>query len=175
MPKTVIETSKSKAIGPYSLGMAAGDFVFLSGQIPLDSATGKLVPGGIEAQTEQVFANIKYAIPGSDERMRVSSVILPASSCGTLRSARMKTRWFFRLRSVRRRNFIARKKKRAEARKMSQNLFDPGNQFPSQRHRHHAKQRFDNRCRPERCHADHEGFLDAHQLRSEERRVGKEC
>jgi 2-iminobutanoate/2-iminopropanoate deaminase len=59
MSKTVIETTKSKAIGPYSLGIAAGDYVFLSGQIPLDGATGKLVPGGIEAQTEQVFANIK--------------------------------------------------------------------------------------------------------------------
>jgi 2-iminobutanoate/2-iminopropanoate deaminase len=59
MTKTFIESPKSKAIGPYSLGIAAGDYVFFSGQIPLDGATGKLVPGGIEAQTEQVFANIK--------------------------------------------------------------------------------------------------------------------
>ena len=70
MPKTVIETSKSKAIGPYSLGMAAGDFVFLSGQIPLDSATGKLVPGGIEAQTEQVFANIKALLDAAGVAMK---------------------------------------------------------------------------------------------------------
>ena len=59
MSKSVITSPSAKAIGPYSLGIAAGDHVFLSGQIPLDSATGKLVEGGIEAQTEQVFRNIK--------------------------------------------------------------------------------------------------------------------
>jgi 2-iminobutanoate/2-iminopropanoate deaminase len=46
------------AIGPYSQAVKAGDFLFLSGQIPLDPATGQLVAGGIEAQTRQVFANI---------------------------------------------------------------------------------------------------------------------
>ena len=59
MPKTVITSTSAKAIGPYSLGIGAGDFVFLSGQIPLDGATGTLVEGGIEAQTEQVFRNIR--------------------------------------------------------------------------------------------------------------------
>ncbi len=59
MTRKAIETPKSKAIGPYSLGIDTGNIVFLSGQIPLDAATGKLVEGGIEAQTEQVFANIK--------------------------------------------------------------------------------------------------------------------
>jgi 2-iminobutanoate/2-iminopropanoate deaminase len=57
--KTAIETTNAKAIGPYSLGIAAGEYVFLSGQIALDNAAGKLVEGGIEAQTEQVFKNIK--------------------------------------------------------------------------------------------------------------------
>ena len=47
------------AIGPYSQAIAAGGFLFLSGQIPLDPATGQLVPGGIEAQTRQVFTNIQ--------------------------------------------------------------------------------------------------------------------
>lgn len=59
MPKSEIKTTSAKAIGPYSLGIGAGDTVYLSGQIPLDAATGKLVEGGIEAQTEQVFRNIK--------------------------------------------------------------------------------------------------------------------
>ena len=59
MSKKVIESKAAKAIGPYSLGIDANDYVFLSGQIPLDGATGKLVEGGIEAQTEQVFRNIK--------------------------------------------------------------------------------------------------------------------
>jgi len=47
------------AIGPYSQGIATGSFVFLSGQIPLVGDTGKIVPGMIKEQTEQVIANIK--------------------------------------------------------------------------------------------------------------------
>lgn len=45
------------AIGPYSQGMRAGDFVFFSGQIPLDPISGEVVSGGIEAQIERVMAN----------------------------------------------------------------------------------------------------------------------
>jgi 2-iminobutanoate/2-iminopropanoate deaminase len=59
MLKKPVESPIGKAIGPYSLGIDTGDTVFLSGQIPLDGGTGKLVEGGIEAQTEQVFKNIK--------------------------------------------------------------------------------------------------------------------
>ena len=69
MPKTVLTSATSKAIGPYSLGIGAGDFVFLSGQIPLDGATGKLVEGGIEAQTEQVFRNIKALLANAGVTM----------------------------------------------------------------------------------------------------------
>ena len=47
------------AIGPYSQGIHAGSFVFLSGQIPLVRDTGKIVQGMIKEQTEQVIANIK--------------------------------------------------------------------------------------------------------------------
>ena len=46
------------AIGPYSQAIRAGDFVFLSGQIPLDPATGQLVTGGIAEQTHQVLRNL---------------------------------------------------------------------------------------------------------------------
>lgn len=46
------------AIGPYSQAIKAGQLLFLSGQIPLDPATGALVPGGIDPQTRQVFRNI---------------------------------------------------------------------------------------------------------------------
>jgi 2-iminobutanoate/2-iminopropanoate deaminase len=46
------------AIGPYSQAVRSGNMLFLSGQIPLDPATGSMVPGGIEAQTRQVFTNI---------------------------------------------------------------------------------------------------------------------
>ena len=46
------------AIGPYSQAIRAGDFLFLSGQIPLDAATGQLVAGGIAEQTHQVLKNL---------------------------------------------------------------------------------------------------------------------
>jgi 2-iminobutanoate/2-iminopropanoate deaminase len=47
-----------KAIGPYSPGIRAGNLLFLSGQIPIDPATGAIVEGGIAIQTEQVMRNI---------------------------------------------------------------------------------------------------------------------
>ncbi len=46
------------AIGPYSQAISAGDFLFASGQIPLDPATGQLVEGGIAEQTHRVFKNL---------------------------------------------------------------------------------------------------------------------
>ncbi len=46
------------AIGPYSQAIRAGDFLFASGQIPLDPATGALVPGGIADQTHRVLKNL---------------------------------------------------------------------------------------------------------------------
>jgi 2-iminobutanoate/2-iminopropanoate deaminase len=54
-----------KAIGPYSQAIKVGDFIFLSGQIPLNPQTMKIVEGGIFAQTEQVFKNIKAVLEAS--------------------------------------------------------------------------------------------------------------
>jgi 2-iminobutanoate/2-iminopropanoate deaminase len=65
MPKTsdiVATTDAPAAIGPYSQAVKAGEFLFCSGQIPLDPATGKLVEGDVTAQTERVFANIKAVL-----------------------------------------------------------------------------------------------------------------
>ena len=60
MNKKVIQTEKApKAIGPYSQAIQAGNFLFLSGQIPLDPKTGELVKGDIRKQTQQVLENIK--------------------------------------------------------------------------------------------------------------------
>jgi 2-iminobutanoate/2-iminopropanoate deaminase len=56
--KHVISADAPKPIGPYSQGVLAGGFMFLSGQIPLDPQTNTLVDGGIEAQTEQVLKNL---------------------------------------------------------------------------------------------------------------------
>ena len=47
-----------RALGPYSQGVAAGDTVFCAGQVGLDPASGKLVPGGIAAETARVLENL---------------------------------------------------------------------------------------------------------------------
>ncbi len=55
----VVSTAEAPgAIGPYSQAIRAGDFLFASGQIPLDPATGQLVTGGIVEQTHQVLRNL---------------------------------------------------------------------------------------------------------------------
>jgi len=46
------------AIGPYSQAIRAGGMIFLAGQIPIDPASGALVDGGVEAQTERVMMNL---------------------------------------------------------------------------------------------------------------------
>ena len=57
--KTVIFTDKApKAIGPYSQAIEINGMLYVSGQIPIDPTTSKLVEGGIKEQTEQVMKNI---------------------------------------------------------------------------------------------------------------------
>ena len=51
-----------KAIGPYSQAVAASGFLFASGQIPLDPATGELISGGIEAAAERIFDNLEAVL-----------------------------------------------------------------------------------------------------------------
>jgi 2-iminobutanoate/2-iminopropanoate deaminase len=58
MRQAISSPAAPAAIGPYSQAIRAGNLLFLSGQIPLDPATGNLVEGGVEAQTLQVFKNI---------------------------------------------------------------------------------------------------------------------
>ena len=61
--KTVIATTAAPgAIGPYSQAIEANGFVFVSGQIPLDPATGAFVPGGVEEQAEQSLRNLKTTV-----------------------------------------------------------------------------------------------------------------
>ncbi len=58
--RKVISTDKApKAIGPYSQAIAVGDFLFVSGQLPLNPQTGDIVAGDIEAQTRQSIENTK--------------------------------------------------------------------------------------------------------------------
>ena len=59
MLKKVVDTDRAPAaIGPYSQGIVAGQFLFVSGQTPLDPATEKLVDGGIKEQTKGALDNI---------------------------------------------------------------------------------------------------------------------
>jgi 2-iminobutanoate/2-iminopropanoate deaminase len=59
MAKKAITTPKAKTIGPYSAAIESGELVFVSGQIPLDPRTGKLVEGDTAAQTRQSLENLK--------------------------------------------------------------------------------------------------------------------
>jgi 2-iminobutanoate/2-iminopropanoate deaminase len=61
--KTIIRTDKApKAIGPYSAGVRVGQFVYTAGQAGLDPQTGKMVAGGIEAETRQTVTNLKHIL-----------------------------------------------------------------------------------------------------------------
>ena len=51
-----------KAIGPYSQAVRAGALLFLAGQVPLDPATGSLVPGDVAAQTHRVMRNLEAVL-----------------------------------------------------------------------------------------------------------------
>jgi 2-iminobutanoate/2-iminopropanoate deaminase len=58
MKEAVSSPDAPKAIGPYSQAVRAGQLLFLSGQVPIDPATGQLVGGEIAAQTRRVFENL---------------------------------------------------------------------------------------------------------------------
>ena len=58
MREAVSSSSAPEAIGPYSQAIRAGSLLFLSGQIPLDPATGEMVQGDIAAQTHRVLQNL---------------------------------------------------------------------------------------------------------------------
>ncbi|MEW6567627.1 MAG: Rid family detoxifying hydrolase [Chloroflexota bacterium] len=57
--ETLIAHQAPRPIGPYSVGIRSGDLVFTAGMLGIDPATGKLVEGGIEAQTRQAILNLK--------------------------------------------------------------------------------------------------------------------
>ena len=60
MKKQIISTTNAPAaIGPYSQAVKAGNLLFVSGQIPLDPATGNLVEGDVTVQAKRVFENVK--------------------------------------------------------------------------------------------------------------------
>jgi 2-iminobutanoate/2-iminopropanoate deaminase len=78
--KQIVQTDNApKAIGPYSQAVVAGGFVFASGQIPIDPATGEFVSGGIAEQTEQVLRNLAAVLAAAGtnlERVVKTTVFL---------------------------------------------------------------------------------------------------
>ncbi|HEY7217336.1 MAG TPA: RidA family protein [Candidatus Binatia bacterium] len=80
MNKSVISTdSAPKAIGPYEQAVKVGDFVYASGQIPLDPKTGNLVEGGIAVQTRRVMENLRAVVEAAGsslERVVKTTVFL---------------------------------------------------------------------------------------------------
>jgi 2-iminobutanoate/2-iminopropanoate deaminase len=68
--KEIIQTPAAPAaIGPYSQAVRWNGLVFLSGQIPLDPATGQVVEGGIEEQTVRVLENLKAVLEAAGARL----------------------------------------------------------------------------------------------------------
>jgi len=57
--RAIATDNAPSAIGPYSQAVSTGTLLFVSGQIPLDPGTGKLIDGGIEIRTEQILKNIE--------------------------------------------------------------------------------------------------------------------
>ena len=74
--QTIFSKNAPQAIGPYSQAISTGDTVYLSGQIPLDPATGELVSGDFRAAARRVFENLKGVAEAAggalDEAVRVN-------------------------------------------------------------------------------------------------------
>lgn len=76
--RQIVQTKQAPdAIGPYSQAVIANGFVFTSGQIPIDPATGQFVPGGIAEQTQQVLKNLKAVLEaaGTDLQQVVKTTV----------------------------------------------------------------------------------------------------
>ena len=74
MTKTIIKPAKgAPAVGPYNHAVRIGDLLFCAGQIPLDPATGQLVPGDIKDQTRRVLENVKCIL--DDQGLTFANVV----------------------------------------------------------------------------------------------------
>ena len=76
MKKCFCTAKGPKAVGPYSTAVIAGDTVYLSGMLPLDPATNKIVEGGIEAQAKRALENVRIVLEeiglGMENAVKVS-------------------------------------------------------------------------------------------------------
>ncbi|HJP99091.1 MAG TPA: RidA family protein [Rhodanobacteraceae bacterium] len=80
--------SAPAAIGPYSQAVRAGNTLYLSGQTPLDPATGEMVAGGIDAQASRVFENLKAVLAAAgasfDDVVRVAIYMTDLGNFGAV-------------------------------------------------------------------------------------------
>jgi 2-iminobutanoate/2-iminopropanoate deaminase len=72
--KKIIKPAKSApAVGPYNHAVRTGDLLFCAGQIPIDPATGALVPDDIKSQTDRVLQNVKAIL--DDQNLTFANVV----------------------------------------------------------------------------------------------------
>ena len=76
MKRVILTDSAPAPIGPYSQAVEQNGILFISGQIPVDPSTGKVVPGGVTEQTNQVLKNIKAIITAEKCRVAPREVAL---------------------------------------------------------------------------------------------------
>ncbi|MEJ2749883.1 MAG: RidA family protein [Anaerolineae bacterium] len=71
MKKKIVHTEKAPAaVGPYSQAVKIGDLVYTAGQIALDPATGQMVEGDVQAQTEQVLQNLQAVLKAAGSSLK---------------------------------------------------------------------------------------------------------
>ena len=69
MKKAISTTNAPAAIGPYSQAIKIGNFIYTSGQLPMDAISGEMVEGNIEGQTRQVLANVRAVLEAAGASM----------------------------------------------------------------------------------------------------------
>jgi 2-iminobutanoate/2-iminopropanoate deaminase len=88
MRQAVASEQAPRAIGPYSQAIRAGSLLFVSGQIPIDPATGAMVEGDISAQTRRVFANLEAILAAAgasfDHVVRATVYLADMNDFGTV-------------------------------------------------------------------------------------------
>lgn len=92
MSRTIVSTAAAPAaIGPYSQAVRSGNTVYTSGQIALDPVSGQMVEGGIEAQAEQVFRNLRAVAQAAggdlDQAVKLTLFLTDLSHFGIVNEA----------------------------------------------------------------------------------------
>lgn len=97
MPRTPITSDGAPAaIGPYSQAVRCGDLLFVSGQVPIDPATGALAPGDISAQTERVLQSLDAIVRAAGATFDdvVKTTVYLADMDDFVAMNRVYARWF---------------------------------------------------------------------------------